>query len=119
MELLSFHNQFVADFAGHDQYDNFVTLDIIQGAQVSCTQFKLGQRIGSQSLDCFRRCRGLVLKPGQNGRFQDSLVTSRQGPKLPFAVLGDGDLERHATNRAPNKLTPECLASAILRLTNR
>jgi len=84
MELLPFHNQFVADLAGHDQYDNFVTLNIIQGAQVSCTQFKLGQRIGSQPLDCFRRCRGLVLKPGQDGRFQDSLVTGRQGPKLPL-----------------------------------
>jgi hypothetical protein len=68
-ELFSFHNQFVADFSPHDEYDNLVSFDIIQGSQISRTQFKFGQRIGSQSFDSLRRCLGLLLKPGQDGRF--------------------------------------------------
>jgi hypothetical protein len=76
MKLFSFHNQLVSDLAPHDQYDYFVSLDIIQGAQIPRAQFKLGQRIRSQTLDGFRRCGRLVLKPGENGRFEYPLVTS-------------------------------------------
>jgi hypothetical protein len=36
MELLAFHNEFVADLAPDDQEDNFVSFDIIQRTQVSC-----------------------------------------------------------------------------------
>src|SRR5688572_7183811 len=60
MKLLAFHNQFVADLPTDDENNDLVTPDIIQGTQVSCPQFELNQGIGSQSLDRFRRCRGLV-----------------------------------------------------------
>jgi hypothetical protein len=89
MKLLSFHYQFVADFSSHDEHDNLVSFDIIQCTQISCTQFKLGERIGSQLFDRFGRCRGLVLQAGQDGRFQNPLVTRRQDPELPTGFLCD------------------------------
>jgi hypothetical protein len=64
MELLSFHDEFVADLPPHDEDDNLVCLHIIQGTQVFYPQLKLCQRIGPQPFDCFRRCLGLVLEPG-------------------------------------------------------
>jgi hypothetical protein len=78
MKLLAFHNQFVADFPSDDQDDNIVSLDIIQGTQVACAKLEFRQRIGAQTLDRFRGRRGLLLQPGQDSRFQDSLVTNRQ-----------------------------------------
>jgi hypothetical protein len=74
MEFLSFNYQFVPHLAPDGQDDNFLSLDIIQGSQVPCSQFKLGEWIGTQSLDRFRRRCGLVLKSGLNCCFQDSLL---------------------------------------------
>jgi hypothetical protein len=42
MEFLAFHNQFVSDFLSNDQQDNLVPLHILQGTQISRTEFKLG-----------------------------------------------------------------------------
>src|SRR5262249_38775937 len=84
MELLSSHDQLVAFFPPDDQDDYLVSFDIIQGTQVPCPKLELGQRIGTQLLDRFRRRRGLVFEPGQDSRFQDSLLTYRQGPQLSF-----------------------------------
>ena len=64
IELLPIHDQFVSDFSPDDQDDNFVSFDILQGTQVTYLKLELGQRIGAQAFDCFRRCRGLVLQPG-------------------------------------------------------
>jgi hypothetical protein len=36
MKLLAFYFEFVADFLPDDQDHNFVSLDIIQGTQVTC-----------------------------------------------------------------------------------
>jgi hypothetical protein len=47
MKLLLFHNQFVADFSPDDEYDDLFSLHIIQGTEVSRTQFELGQWIGA------------------------------------------------------------------------
>jgi hypothetical protein len=78
MKLLPFHDQLVADLSPDDQDDNFVSFDIVQGAQVTCPKLELRQRIGSQALDRFRgRCR-LVLQAGQDRRLQDSLVPNGQ-----------------------------------------
>jgi hypothetical protein len=62
MELLAFHNQLVPDLVSNDQDDNLVTLDIIQGTQVSRSQLKLSEGVGTQAFDRFRRRRGLVLQ---------------------------------------------------------
>ena len=68
MELLAFHNEFVADFSSDNQDEDFVSFDIIQDTQVRCPQLKLRQRIWTQPLDRFRgRCR-LVFQPGEDGR---------------------------------------------------
>jgi hypothetical protein len=48
MELLSFNDQLVADFAAHNQHNNFLSLDA-----------QLSQRIGAQPFDGFRRRGGL------------------------------------------------------------
>jgi len=74
MELLAFHNQFAPHLTSDDQDDNLISLDIIQGTQVSCPQFKFSERIRAQSLDRFRGRRGLVLEPGRDSRFQDPLL---------------------------------------------
>ena len=42
MKFLPFHNQFIADFSAHDEHHDFLVFYIIQGAQISCAQFKLG-----------------------------------------------------------------------------
>src|SRR5262249_33215980 len=63
--------------------------------QVSCPKLELGQWIGTQTLDGFRRRRGLMLQPGLNGRFEISLLAGWQRPELPLGVLRDGDFERH------------------------
>jgi hypothetical protein len=78
MKLLAFHNQFVPYLASYDQDDNLVSRDIIQGAQVACPQFKLGERIGAQAFDCFRGCCRLMLKPRLDRRFRDSLLAYGQ-----------------------------------------
>jgi hypothetical protein len=95
MELLSFHDEFVADFSPDDEHDYFISLDIVQGAQVSRTELELGERIGAQPLDRFRWRRRLVLQAAPDGRFQDSPGTSWQRPKLTVALLRDADLPRH------------------------
>ena len=94
-EFLSFHNQLVAHLPPHDEDDNLVAFYSIQGTQISYPQLKVRQRIGSQPFDGLRRCFGLMFEPGKDRRFQDSPVTSRQGPKLSFAVLGERNLVRH------------------------
>jgi len=76
MELLSFHNQLVADFSPDNEDDNFVTLHIIQGAQVSCPEFKLRERIRSQPFDRFRGRFWLMFEARHDGRFQDSPITA-------------------------------------------
>jgi len=78
MKLLTFHNQLVAYFAAHDEHNHFVFLDIIQGTQVPCPEFELGECIRSQPFDRSRGRRGLVLEPRQYSRFQVPLVTYRQ-----------------------------------------
>jgi hypothetical protein len=77
MEFLTFHDQLVADFAAHEEYDNFVLLDIIQGTQVSRTQLEVGKKIGTQALDRFGRLRRRVLQSGLDGCFQDPLLPGR------------------------------------------
>jgi hypothetical protein len=98
MELLTFHDQLIADFSPDDQEDNFVFLDIIQATQVTCPKLELGQRIRTRALDRLRGRRGLVLQPGHDCRFQDSLVTDRQRSQLPFGFIGDRNPERHDTD---------------------
>jgi hypothetical protein len=63
MELLPFHNQFVADLSPDNQNDNFVSFHIIQRTQITCPKLELGQRIGTQSLDRVCGNPGLVFKP--------------------------------------------------------
>jgi hypothetical protein len=75
IELLTFNDQPVAFFPPDDQDDNFVSFDIIRGTQVTCPKLGLGQRIGTQALDRFRRRRWLVLQPEQDSCFQNSLIT--------------------------------------------
>jgi hypothetical protein len=106
MELLAFHDQFVADFPPDDQDDNFLSLDIIQGTQVTRPKLELDQRVGPQTLDGFCERRRLVLQPGQDSRFQDALVTNRQRSKLPLGILGDGNLERHGRISHKAQLCP-------------
>ncbi|HXG08951.1 MAG TPA: hypothetical protein VNK04_04115 [Gemmataceae bacterium] len=77
MELLSFHDQFVAYLSAHEEHDNFTFIGIIQDAQVAHPQFEVSEKIGAQSLDSFGRFRGLVLQAGPNSRFQDPLLTCR------------------------------------------
>jgi hypothetical protein len=113
MELLSFDNQFVTGLPPHDEEDNLVTLYIIQGTQVSYPQLKLRQRIGSQPFDSFRRSFGLVLEPGQDRRFQDSPITRRQGPKLSFAVLGDGDPVGHRVRQGTRLMLASSRVTSI------
>jgi site-specific recombinase XerD len=80
------------------RHNDFLSLNIVQSAQVSCAQFKFGQRIRPQLLDCFRwRC-GLVLQSGQNGCFEDPLIPSRQCSELAVRLFRDGNLERHAAS---------------------
>jgi hypothetical protein len=45
IKLLAFHNESVADFSPDHQDDNLISLDIIQGPQVSKAQFKFSERI--------------------------------------------------------------------------
>jgi hypothetical protein len=96
MKFLTFHNQLVADFSPDDQDDDFISFDIIQGTQVARAKLELGQRIGAQTFNRPRGCRGLVLQPAQDRCFQDPLLAHRQGPKLPVRVLCDRNLEGHA-----------------------
>jgi hypothetical protein len=75
IKLLALHYQLVANLAPDDEDDDFVSLDIIQGAQFTRAKLELGQRIGPHAFD---RLRGLMLKPGKNRRFYISLVARRQ-----------------------------------------
>jgi hypothetical protein len=72
IEFLAFNDQRVADFAAHEEDDDFALLDIIQGTQVSRTQLEVGKKVGAPALDGFCRLRRLVLQPGLDSRFQDS-----------------------------------------------
>src|SRR5437762_1805722 len=83
MELFSFHNKLVADLAPDKQDHDLVSLDIIQGTQVSRAQLKLAEGVWAQALDRFRECRRLLLQSGQDGRFQNSLLARRQRLELP------------------------------------
>jgi hypothetical protein len=100
MELLSFHDQFIAYLSAHEERDNFAFIDIIQGTQVSYTQFIGRKKIGAQALDRFGGRRRLMLQPGQDRRLQDSLLAYWQRPELPIGLLGDRNLERHGTDSA-------------------
>jgi hypothetical protein len=125
MKLLAFHYEFVADFLADDQNHNLVSLDIIQGTQVSCAQFKLSERIGTQALDRFRGRRGLLQEAGLDSRFQDPLLAYWQRPELPVGVLRDGNFERHAAVSAyqtafqvrlpPRRITSPPAASQSVR----
>jgi hypothetical protein len=97
MELLTFHNEFVADLAPDKQEDNFVSLNIIQDTQVSSPQLKFSKGIRPQALDRFRERRRLMLQPGQDSRFQNSPFTCWQRAELPIRVFRDGNLERHGS----------------------
>jgi hypothetical protein len=77
MKFLTFHDQLVADFAAHEEYDNFALIDIVQGTQVPRTQLEVGEKIWTQALDSLCWLRGLVLQPGLDSRFQDSLLAGR------------------------------------------
>jgi hypothetical protein len=103
MKILAFHYQLVADLATDNEHDNFVSLDIVQGTQVSCSQFELCQRIGTKALDCLRRCHGLVLKAGEDGRLQNALVPHGQRSKLTVRILSNGNSEGHSD---PDHLKP-------------
>jgi hypothetical protein len=61
MKLLAFDNEFVPHLAPGDQQDNFLTLDIIQDAQLANPKLEFGQRIGRQTFDRFRGRCGLLL----------------------------------------------------------
>jgi hypothetical protein len=74
MDLLSFHDQFVAYLSAHEEHDNFAFIDIIQDTKASRAQFKFGEQIRAQLLNRLRRCGRLVLQPGHDSRFQDSLL---------------------------------------------
>jgi hypothetical protein len=68
MELFSFDNELVAGVAADYQQDDLLSLDIIQHAQIPCSQLEFSQRIWPKAFD--RPCRSgwLVLKPGHDGR---------------------------------------------------
>jgi hypothetical protein len=95
MEFLAFDDQLVSYLVAHEEHDDFALIHIIQSTQVSRPQFKIGEEIGPQALGGFGRLRGLVLQPGLDSRFQDSLVSDRQRSQLPFGIIGDCDPERH------------------------
>jgi hypothetical protein len=84
MKFLAFDYQCVPDFASYNQNNNYVFLDIIQGAQVTYPKLKLSEPIRAQAFDRLRWCGGLVLKPGLDSRFDDSLLARGQAAKLPF-----------------------------------
>jgi hypothetical protein len=79
MEFFTFHYEFVANFPPDDQDDNLISFDIIQRPQVPGTKFELDKRISSHPLDGFRRRHGILLKTGEDGGLQDSLITNSQG----------------------------------------
>jgi len=98
MKLLAFYNQPVSDFSSDDQDNDFFSLGIIQGTESTCPKLELGQRIGTQTLDGFRGCRGLVLQSCLNSRFQKSLIACRLGPELSVGIFRDTDPEKHGIN---------------------
>lgn len=51
MELLTFHDQFVADLSAYHEYNYFMLLDIIQYPQIARTKLKLCERIWAKALD--------------------------------------------------------------------
>jgi hypothetical protein len=99
MELLAFHNQFIADFPPHHKQDDLHTFDIIQDAEVADAQLELRKRVGTQPPDGLRlRCR-LVKETGLDRRLQKALLADRQRTQLRFGICRDGDLERHRCPR--------------------
>jgi hypothetical protein len=103
IEFLAFHDQFVSNFAAYEEHDDFAFFDIIQGTQISCTQFEICKKIGAQAFDRFRGRRGLVHEAGLDSRFQNSLRAYWQRPELPVGVFRYGDLEGHGGDPATGK----------------
>jgi hypothetical protein len=95
MKLLALDDQFIAGLPPHHKEDDLISLDIIQDAEVSDAQFKLGQRVGAQPLDRLRCGCWLVEEAGLDGRFEHALFSDRERPQLRFGGRGDRDLERH------------------------
>jgi hypothetical protein len=60
---------FVANLAADDQDDNFVSFNIIQGAQVAYPQLEVSERIGTQSRGAIQR----FLPAGRSGRCQQDV----------------------------------------------
>lgn len=73
-----------------------VFLYIIQDPKVSRSQFKLGKWVRSQLFDGLCRYSRLILQPRQYSGFDNSLVVHGQRLELPFRVMGEGNLIRHA-----------------------
>jgi len=73
MEFLPFHYQLVSHLAPENQNNDRVVFNIVEGAKVARTQFEFCKRIGAQAFDRLRNDRGLMLKPGQDCCFEDSL----------------------------------------------
>lgn len=91
MKLLTFHNKCVADFPAYEKDDDFFSFNIVQYAQVACSQFELGEGIGTQAFDCLRWHGWLILQACQDGGFQSPLFASGQGFELPVCILGNRD----------------------------
>jgi hypothetical protein len=104
-ELLPGDNERVSNLPSYNGNDNFLTFHIIQGAQASYPQFKLGHRIRPQPLDCTSECRRLMHKSRCNSRLQDSLLANRQREKVLFSVSRDRDPEGHGQSRFVHSLT--------------
>jgi hypothetical protein len=75
MELLAFHDQFVADFSPDDQDDDFFAFDIIQHTQVARSQLECSKRIWTQTFNRFARLCRFVFQSCSECCFQDSLFT--------------------------------------------
>jgi len=91
MKFFTFHNKLVADLATDHKQDNFFAFYIIQRAKVSGAQFKLGQRIGPQLLDCTSWSRRLIRKACQNRCLKYPLITCGKRLQVRLRFFSDFD----------------------------
>lgn len=63
-------DQLVTDLPSHDDDDDFIAFDIIQGSKVARAQFVLGHEIGTHPLDGTSGSCRLVLESRRNHRLQ-------------------------------------------------
>jgi len=70
MELLSFHDQFVAELSPHQEQDDLLCLDIIQNKEVADARLELGKRVRTQPLDGLCRCCWLMEEAGLDRRLE-------------------------------------------------